>query len=96
MAYNIIASSVAAAGTEKRVTTTDPTLCSEAIIQNTHSTGLLYIGNSTVDSTHGLIIQPGKSLTLGVGNRMNEHNLYDVWLDSDTAGCTYVVFYREL
>lgn len=91
----MIAGSVAAAGTRQRVSATDPTWCSEAIIQNTDAAKVLYVGDVTVDSTHGVILDPGESFSIGVGNGENEHNLYKYYVDASVNGCTFVCFYTH-
>ena len=92
----VIAGSVTTAGTRQRITSTDPTWCSEAVIQNTDAAKTLYVGSSTVDSTHGIKLSAGQSFAIGVGNETNEHNLYDWYLDASADGCTFVVVHSHI
>lgn len=90
MSFRVISGTVDAAGTEERVSSTDPTLCSQAWIQNTHATSLLYVGPSTVSATVGLTLIPGEKLPIGPGGYSN---LYELYVDTNVNGCTFQVLY---
>lgn len=84
------AKSVASAGTREQLTASD-IIASTVIIQAKNAnTGTIYVGDSTVDSTHCIELQKGEVLSL-TGDHRNEGQtdelvLSDIWLDTSDSG----------
>ena len=90
------AQAVAVAGTAEALVGSD-TLATSVVIQaQKDNTGDMYIGDSTVDSTNGIELQPGQSLTVEgewIGGTQESFNLADIWVDAATSGDEVRIIY---
>lgn len=94
--YNSILVTVTTAGTAVPLSATE-LYSSHILIQaSTGNTNNIYVGGSDVDSTNGIALTPGSSISLGDLQRkdMNEAiDLRQVYVDADTNGNTVRVGY---
>lgn len=86
----LAAKTVAAAGTAEAITATSIITPSVTIQAKAGNTNNIYVGDSTVDSTNGLILTPGDVFTLEGEDRggkgRDEFMLTDIFIDADTNG----------
>lgn len=87
-----IQKTVTTAGTRVQVSTDALLNVRSAVVQAlATNTGVIYVGGSNVDSTHGVTLQPGESITLEVeGDHLN---LSSVYIDAATNGDKANVIY---
>jgi len=78
---------IAAAGTAQQASTTAIPISSITFQAESGNTGNTFIGDSTVDSTDGLVLEPGLDITFTVvDSQTDEFILSDFWIDAATNG----------
>lgn len=87
---------VTTAGTRVQVTSIDTPVAAVWVQAHPSNTGAIYVGNETVDSTHGIILHPGRAVEFTPpeirGNEL-EFILSDFYLDAETNGDSAIVWY---